>query len=69
MDRMKEVLLELLTDTYKKTIEDNQKDFETIMIFIAKLCSVLKLKGILTEEEIEMIVDIKDRLGGDVDDE
>ena len=37
------------------------------MAVIAKLCSVLKFKGILTEEEIEMIVDIKDRLGGDVD--
>lgn len=66
---MKEVLLELLTDTYKKTIEDNQKDFETIMIVIAKLCSVLKFKGILTEEEIKIIVDIKEILGGDVDDE
>lgn len=66
---MKEVLLELLTDTYKKTIEDNQKDFETIMIIIGKLCSVLHLKGILTEEETKMIVNIEDILGGDVDDE
>ena len=66
---MKEVLLELLTDTYKKTTEDNQKDFETVMIVIGKLCSVLHLKGILTEEETKMIVDIKDILGGDVDDE
>lgn len=65
---MKEILYELLTDTYKKTVQDNQKDFETIMIVIAKLCSVLKFKGILTEEEIEMIVNIEDRLGGDVDD-
>ena len=63
----KEVLLDLFNDTYKRTLEDNQKDFETIMIVIGKLCSVLHLKGILAEEEIEMIVDIKDRLGGDVD--
>ena len=55
----KDVLLELFNDTYKRTIEDNESDFKMIMIVIAKLCSVLQLKGILTEEEAKMIVDIE----------
>lgn len=64
----KDVLLELFNDTYKRTVEDNQSVFKTIMIVIAKLCSVLQLKGILTEEETKMIVDIEniqDLLKGD----
>lgn len=64
----KNVLLELFNDTYKRTIEDNQNDFKMIMIVIAKMCSVLLLKGILTEEETKMIVDIEniqDLLKGD----
>ena len=67
----KEDLLDLFSDTYKRTINDNQEDFKTIMIVIAKLCSVLKLKSILTEEEMELIVDISNiqQLKGDVDDE
>ena len=67
----KDVLLDLFNDTYKRTINDNQEDFKTIMIVIAKLCSILKLKGILTEEETKIIVDIENlqQLKGDVDDE
>ena len=64
----KDVLLELFNDTYKRTIEDNQNDFKTIMAVIVKLCSVLQLKGFLTEEETKMIVDIEniqDLLKGD----
>ena len=64
----KDVLLELFNDTYKRTIEDNQSDFKTIMVVIAKLCSVLQLKGVLKEEETKMIVDIEniqDLLKGD----
>lgn len=64
----KYVLLELFNDTYKRTIEDNQNDFKTIMAVIVKLCSVLQLKGFLTEEETKMIVDIEniqDLLKGD----
>ena len=55
----KNVLLDLFNDTYKRTVEDNQSDFKMIMIVIAKLCLVLQLKGILTEEETKMIVDIE----------
>lgn len=67
----KEDLLDLFSDTYKRTINDNQEDFKIIMIVITKLCSVLKLKGILTEEEMELIVDISNmqQLKGDVADE
>ena len=67
----KEVLLDLFNDTYKRTINDNQEDFKTIMMVIAKLCSTLCLKGILTEEEAHFILDIEDlkQLKGDVDDE
>lgn len=65
---MKELLLDLLKDTYKRTIEDNQNDFKMLMAVIVKLCSVLQLKGFLTEEETKMIVDIEniqDLLKGD----
>ena len=67
----KEDLLDLFNDAYKRTLNDNQEDFKTIMIIIAKLCSTLCLKGVLKEEEAKFILDIKDlkQLKGDVDDE
>lgn len=60
-----ELFLELLTDTYKRTIDDNQEDFETTMWVISKLCAYLLSKKILTEEEIKIIMQLeKPRMEG-----
>lgn len=55
---MKEELKDLLEFTYKRTVDDNKEDFIIIFGVISKLCSVLKYKNILNDEEIKIILDI-----------
>jgi len=55
---MKDILQELLMDTYKQTVKDNQEDFIKIINTISKLCVILVSKNILNEEELKEILDI-----------
>ena len=54
---MKEELKDLLEFTYKRSVNDNKEDFMVIYGVISKLCSVLKYKKILNDEEIKIILD------------
>lgn len=55
---MKNELIELFSDTYKMTIEDNKEDFIKIMDVISKLCTYLIIKNVLTQEEVSKILDL-----------
>ena len=60
MDR--ENIKELLEFTYERSLNDNKDDFIKIFGIISKLCSVLKYKKLLNDEEIEIILDISNVL-------
>ena len=64
---MKNELAELFNDTYKRTVEDNKEDFMVIFGVISKLCSVLKYKKILNDEEIKIILDIDNLFKSEVE--
>ena len=55
---MKNELVELFNDTYKRTVEDNKEDFIKIIGVISKLCTYLIIKNILTQEEVSKILDL-----------
>lgn len=55
----KKDIQELLMFTYKRTIDDNKKDFMIIFGIIGKLCSYLMAKGILNESDIKDIIKIE----------
>lgn len=55
---MKNELVELFNDTYKRTVEDNKEDFIKIICVISKLCTYLIVKNILTQEEASEILDL-----------
>ena len=55
---MKNELVELFNDTYKRTVEDNKEDFIKIIDAISKLCAYLIAKNILTQEEVSKILDL-----------
>ena len=52
--------LDLITHTYKQTVQDNAEDFQRQYCLLSKLVSLLKLKNILTDEEIKYILDVTD---------
>ena len=58
----KENIKDLLEFTYKRSVNDNKDDFIRIFGVISKLCSVLKYKKILDDEEIKIILDISNIL-------
>lgn len=52
------LLIEMFSDTYKKTVQDNADDFQRVYWLLAKLESLLKLKGVLTDEEVKYLLDL-----------
>ena len=55
---MKEELDDLLKFTYEKTVNDNKDDFLRIFKVLTTLCIYLKVKGILTENDMKDILNI-----------
>ena len=53
-------LIDVITNTYKQTVQDNAEDFQRHYWLLSKLVSLLKLKNILTDEEIKYILDVTD---------
>lgn len=42
---MKEILKELLTDTYIRTVRDNEEDFSTMYYIVWKMANLMLMKG------------------------
>lgn len=63
---MKELLREMFNDTYSQTVKDNKEDYMSLYGIIAKLVSCLKVKELLTDDEMEFILktDILEELKG-----
>ncbi len=53
---MKDASQELLMDTYRQTLKDNEEDFIKNYNIIAKLCTYLVVKNVLTQEEVSKIL-------------
>ena len=58
---MKEILKELLTETYAKTVKDNEEDFTTMYYVIWKMANLMFTKCWITEEEYKQVLDIKNK--------
>lgn len=56
---MRKLIGELISDTYKQTIDDNKEDFIMLYTIITKLCMYLLNKNVLSETDIKDILDIK----------
>lgn len=56
---MTDLLKDLLTSTYSQTVEDNEEDFKTVLFVITKLVSTLVAKKIITEDEMNFILELK----------
>ena len=56
---MTDLLKELLTSTYSQTVTDNEEDFKTILFVITKLVSTLVAKKIITEDEMNFILELE----------
>lgn len=56
---MTDLLKELLTSTYSQTVKDNEEDFKTILFVITKLVSTLVAKKIITEDEMNFILELE----------
>lgn len=41
----KEILKELLTDTYTRTVRDNEEDFSTMYYIVWKMANLMLIKG------------------------
>ena len=58
---MKEILKELLTDTYTRTVRDNEEDFSTMYYIVWKMANLMLMKGWINKEEYKQILEIKDK--------
>lgn len=58
---MKEILKELLTDIYARTVKDNEEDFSTMYYIVWKMANLMLIKGWITEEEYKQILEIKNK--------
>lgn len=56
---MTDLLKELLTSTYSQTVKDNEEDFKTVLFVITKLVSTLVAKKIITENEMNFILELE----------
>ena len=54
-------LLEACTFTYERSVKDNEEDFTCLFEMFVSLMSVLKARGVLTEEEINAILEVPER--------
>ena len=57
----KDLLMDSLEMTYEKSVHDNTEDFMCLSEMIVTLVALLKVKGILTEEEAQAIYDIPNK--------
>lgn len=57
----KDLLMDSLKMTYEKSVHDNTKDFMCLSEMIVTLVALLKVKGILTEEEAQAIYNIPNK--------
>ena len=57
----KDLLMDSLEMTYEKSVHDNTEDFMSLSEMIVTLVALLKVKGILTEEEAQAIYDIPNK--------
>lgn len=44
-NEFKEILKELLTDIYARTVKDNEEDFSTMYYIIWKMANLMLIKG------------------------
>lgn len=58
---MKEILKELLTDTYTRTVRDNEEDFSIMYYIVWKMANLMLMKGWINKEEYKQILEIKDK--------
>ena len=58
---MKEILKELLTDIYTRTVRDNEEDFSTMYYIVWKMTNLMLMKGWINKEEYKQILEIKDK--------
>lgn len=58
---MKEILKELLTDTYARTVKDNEEDFATMYYVVWKMANLMLIKNWISEKEYKQILDIKNK--------
>lgn len=58
---MKEILKELLTDIYARTVKDNEEDFSTMYYIVWKMANLMLIKGWIAEEEYKQILEIKNK--------
>ena len=56
---MTDLLKELLTSTYSQTVKDNEEDFKTVLFVVTKLVSTLVAKKIITEDEMNFILELE----------
>ena len=56
---MTDLLKELLTSTYSQTVKDNEEDFKTVLCVVTKLVSTLVAKKIITEDEMNFILELE----------
>lgn len=60
-NNFKEILKELLTDTYTRTVKDNEEDFSLTYYIIWKMANALLMKELITEKEYRHILEIKNK--------
>lgn len=60
-------LMDLLVTTYTKTVNDNKDDFLCLSEMIVSLIALLRVKGILGEEEAQYLYDIPKKNLGEVE--
>lgn len=60
-DNFKEILKELLTDTYIRTVKDNEEDFSIMYYIVWKMANTMLIKGLINKEEYKQILEIKNK--------
>lgn len=58
----REEIIDLLKETYKKSVEDNKDDFTLMFGVVSKLCFYLLNKNVLNADDVKDILDISNDL-------
>ena len=58
----REEIIDLLKETYKKSVEDNKDDFTLMFGVVSKLCFYLLNKDVLNADDVKDILDISNDL-------
>ena len=58
----REEIIDLLKETYKKSVEDNKDDFTLMFGTVSKLCIYLLNKDVLNADDVKDILDISNDL-------